>query len=67
MFTNLFQFCDAGEQDMDAYENEEFDEEDAEEVKTASQMKKEQVELNAASNAQDDQPLNFGNVYNDPQ
>ena len=67
MFTNLFQFCDAGEQDMDAYENEEFDEEDAEEVKTASQMKKEQVELNAASNAQDNQPLNFGNVYNDPQ
>ena len=52
---------------MDAYENEEFDEEDAEEVKTASQMKKEQVELNAASNAQDNQPLNFGNVYNDPQ
>ena len=49
---------------MDAYENEEFDEEDAEELKTASQVKKEQ---NAAANAQDNQPLDFGDVYNDAQ
>ena len=51
---------------MDAYENEEFDEEDAEELKTASQLKKDKVALNDASNAQEDnQPLNFGNVYDD--
>ena len=53
---------------MDAYENEEFDEEDAEELKTASQLKKDKVALNDASNDQDNQPLNFGNdVYDDQQ
>ena len=49
---------------MDAYENEEFDEDDAEELKTASQLKKDKVALN---DAQDNQPLNFGNVYDDQQ
>ena len=51
---------------MDAYENEEFDEEDAEELKTASQLKKDKVAKNDASNSPDNQPLNFGNVYDDP-
>ena len=38
---------------MDAYENEEFDEDDAEELKTASQLKKDKAALNDASNDQD--------------